>query len=785
MNSENDFVKYIKRHKSDAKVPLYLDIETYQYNEKAGRKTPTLYKNCTYSVAVSWVEDDLQIKKTAWSSFQGFFEAVFRGCVRKNNKNKVVAVTKQSNRQKKRKKETQFQLIFHNGNKYDNHFMRKDLLYFYPEIEVTNMLLDNALTNDFTVDPKEVPEESKQTGILLEKRVKSSNNLAFELFLKGLHFVTVDSWVKTNMSIATIGKKLKDLGLVCDDELKTDYNYTKYNQDDDMLDFEAYRKADEIFRNLSPDELHYIENDVILLAKAVLYYDELFPGFSFKKMTFTSNILTYYNTNDLTSFQLLNQVGQGKQQTKLQYTDYQFQHENFYDYLKPYYRGGMNFYNEQYLEKILFDCFSIDINSSYPYVMYAFDIPTFLVDFGEYDTPQEIETHQTNHYFLYRLSKDDFNTIILSQIKSRIVTQMLVKYYSTNHFVNINSYTLKTIENITGVTFEKLPVYSWLEYECVPFGSRKEIAENYFIKTQGKAKTKIIMDSPMEYTVTDIPNEIVFSQEEINNSKVKLNGLYGIPALRAYFNLFRLMPDGNYENQHNGYKNNERNLLFSVFVTSVAFYNLTSPFHYLTPEEIDENFIYCDTDSLYLKKAVYNHIPDSFYDPISLGKWDVEHETIDKMLVLNHKKYTYLANDKITVKCGGIDLRAFDTDMPFEEFISTQFHHGATIKNTKSIFNKQQTISIYESETVIERGSTYPTHFSQFIETAREKLLDRIREETDGILDDAMYIESEIGTFSQADLFPVKNQTEGKQSLKMLKIKNARMKNLLESRKLL
>ena len=57
-------------------------------------------------------------------------------------------------------------------------------------------------------------------------------------------------------------------------------------------------------------------------------------------MTFTSNILESYNTNDMTSYQLLNRVGKGKDQLSIRYTDFHFQGENFYDYLKPFYRGG-------------------------------------------------------------------------------------------------------------------------------------------------------------------------------------------------------------------------------------------------------------------------------------------------------------------------------------------------------------------------------------------------------------------------------------------------------------
>src|SRR5699024_4178449 len=159
----------------------------------------------------------------------------------------------------------------------------------------------------------------------------------------------VDNWVKTNSSIAMLGKKLKRLNLVTDDELKTDFDYLKYNLDQDLTEKQAREYAQEIFNQLSDDELIYIRNDVIILAKSVYYYDQLFKNFDYSKSTVTSNILESYNTHDLTSYQLLKRIGQGKEKYGIRYTDYKFANQNFYDYLKPFYRGGLNFYNQYHI----------------------------------------------------------------------------------------------------------------------------------------------------------------------------------------------------------------------------------------------------------------------------------------------------------------------------------------------------------------------------------------------------------------------------------------------------
>src|SRR5699024_1220487 len=142
---------------------------------------------------------------------------------------------------------------------------------------------------------KDLKAEDKK-GIILEKRIKSSINLEMTFFLEGIKFETEDNWVKTNSSISMLGKKLLRLGLVTEDELKTDFDYKKHNVKHDLEDEKAREYAKEIFDNLTEDEITYIRNDVILLAKSVYYYSDLFKGFDYSKKTFTSNILESYNT---------------------------------------------------------------------------------------------------------------------------------------------------------------------------------------------------------------------------------------------------------------------------------------------------------------------------------------------------------------------------------------------------------------------------------------------------------------------------------------------------------
>ena len=758
----------LKDRKLFKSFQLFFDIETFQYNEDKGKEFPSFYKNMTFSVAVSWIENG-QVELEVFPNFKEMFDSIIEVYGGMKKKPRIL-------------------LNAHNTNKYDNHFLRKDLLYYYPFMKVENFWLQTATTEESNKDSLRIKDLKKKDkeGIILEKRIKSSINLEMVFFLKGVQFETVDNWVKTNSSISMLGKKLLRLKAITENELKTDFDYLKHNLKEDLTDKQAREYAQKIFDSLTDEEITYIKNDVIILAKSVYYYSDLFKGFDYTKKTFTSNILESYNTNDLTSFQLLNRIGQGKEKREVRYTDYQFNNQNFYDYLKPFYRGGLNFYNQYYVGKIISSgVFSMDIHSSYPYAMHHFKIPTYIKDYESHDTPEEIEVNiNDDEYSLYQLSKETFDNVILNKIKSVMLKQILVKYYSTNDFININSYTFRMLNNILGLKFETIPAYSRVTFTTEYFGSRDQIEEYYKVKTQGGYNEKLIFNSPYDIEKTNVKNDVLYSREEIDNSKVNLNGLYGIPALRPYFNLFRKDEQGEYYNIENGHKNAERNIVFSIFVTSVSFWNLLNPLKYLTQKEIDDNFIYCDTDSLYFKKKIQHKIADELFTEFELGTWDLEHNNLSKFYVLNHKKYAYQDEQgKIKVKAGGIPNDSFNYNMDFETFIKTQFSDGVEIKTIKAIYNNSETISIYPSTTKLEVGKGYRIKTSgKLFDRMKEKMFDDIKNQVNDFDSDVLYVESVIGTFSIADVFPFTHELKQKEPLVYLEIKQEQIKDIIDKR---
>lgn len=766
-----EFESYLLDNKTQKNIKLFYDIETLRYNEESvyidGYK-PTRYKNIMYSFAISFFDFEDELKTVSFFNFSEFVRFILK-------------VTKNKTNDKSRYK-PMIELIAYNNNKYDNHFLlREALIYLDESIICKNMYLKNSIIHDFETSKKDLSKDEKYSGVFLEKRIKSANNLEFEFYYHNLSFKTSDFLMKTNTNLKTIGKKLFDLNLIDKVHLKTDFNYREFDVYEDMTDNQALVYARKVYDNLNAEQNVYIENDVIILALGYKNYHIIYQGFSLDKLTFSSNVLESYKTNDLASFQLLNKTLDN--QAKVDYTKFEYQDMNFYDYLKGFYKGGLNFYNDRYIATTL-KCrlFSIDLNSSYPYAMDNFDIPTFMYDFSRFVEQTKIDIEYNNHYFLYTVDKNIFNVEILSLIRSKVFRQMLVKYYSTsNSYVSINSNTLKMIQDVMHISITQLTVISYIEYETVAFGAKHKLEEYYFIKSQGKIDNVLDMTTPYEYEILDEINEHVFSQSEIDISKVYMNGIYGIPALRPYFNVFYKMTDGQIENRQNNFRNSKRNILFSVFVTSVSLYNLLSPLQYLSSSEIDDGFVYCDTDSLYIKYAYFDKLPSELFDSIRLGAWDIENKNISSFYVLNHKKYAYYTEDeqKIKIRSGGIRHSTFNTDMSFDEFVKTQFHDGAYVENTRSLMNEQGVITIYEAKTKLEKGGLYSSVFSGFMDNARADLMSEIKKDIMSGLEDFMYIESDLGSFSQREIFETKETTKDTYRLEILQYVHQQLKEII------
>ena len=779
-NTPDQFGGFIAKRKAEKHtktIELFSDIETFAYNKN--EPNPKDRKNETYSVAVAW----WVIGETypRWTAFPHFSSLV--DCIAENMRNKRTG--------KVPKSAPTVKLYFHNGDKYDHHYLHAELLRDYPETVVHN-LWQRTIRKDLQPrheKPSSASVAERQQGAMYESRVRSSTHVSLQFYNQGVFYVTEDTLPKTTLALKELGEKLLRLSLIPEEFTKQDetFNYAKYDKQHDMPENEAKLYAGRVFEQLNEEELQYIGNDVILLAMTARHYDKMYQGKRFEDRTLNIGIKRAYTEHSsLATFQMLNGLielnEKGKptfsQQAKLQqfglfnYKDNVW--ENFYKVLRGYYRGGMNLYNDCYVGKIIQeDCFSIDINSSYPYTMYAFKFPTYLIEANTYKQPTLafLDLENDNRFYLYRLSINDFNRLFIRKMRSRVMRQIFVKrFINENGFVNVSSIDIANMNRFLNEPVTNIPVWLELVYATRYFGSRDTIANYYAIKTQGKNRHKLDCSNPLDIKPLDelIPENELLSEAEIYNAKKDMNAGYGLTALRPAFPIALVNPDGTMENIPNGVINRERNVLFAVTITMRALENLLMPLSYLTPQEIDECFLYCDTDSLYLKKKIIDRLPETIFHSMNLGAWDIENHHISKFFVLHHKKYCYFSEDMkkgkkkgLQIHAGGVPLKSFKTDgVDFETFVNTQFSQGKSVKTKKNTYTKQGKIHIYDGTVDLEQGGTYPIEMSEQSAKERQKWLEQLRIEEDELNaddkgDTTLYYESEqFGTASIADLNP-------------------------------
>lgn len=743
MQNQNELLDFLKKFKGK-KVSLFADIETFTCNKIEGIEHPTKYHSFTYSLAIAYFNDSDFPKVSVFNNFYDFFEKV---------------------KERKIRKSLSFDLVFHNGEKFDNHFFIEEMQSYYnlPVYTEYNKSATNTANKNArkmsTIDSKE-----KNHGLVLESRIKSSNNVAVKAYVHGRRVEFIDSFKKMNTSIAVLGKMLLNNNLITEEYLKTDFDYDCFDKDEDIDRETVKTYIRKCFESLNNKQMIYIRNDVIILALGVKHYKTLFYGFDFTKMTFTQNIKEEYSKyNKLAEFQLLKTDGRF---SHLKLNDYQICGMSGFDYFRSFYKGGLNLYNDNYIGKIINkNGFSIDLNSSYPTVMYKEKLPTYLIAMNEKKSIANYDYNNNDIMSFFTMSIENANKYILSKIKSKVVRNAIVKYYnSKDGLVYYNTVLLRLLSKITKQDFSSLPVESSATFQCEYFGARDVIARNYFIKTQGKMKNKLTCEidtiDPLNIEMTNEPKpaKYNFSDEMVQGSKVLLNGIYGVPALRIHFDIFKRVGD-DFENVKNGFTNKERNIVFSAGVTAFAFHNLLSPLQYLTDEEIDNYFWYADTDSLYMDKRALEKFPKSMFHKMNLGGWDIEHENITKFYAFNHKKYC-LYDNGIVVRCGGVSKSLIKewikhSHDDFEFFVKCYFSDGTIVPSTRSIRNEFNTISIYNSTAKLDKGFSYFDSYILQNEKELDKIKSQIRDEiANQNSNELLYIETPYGAIGSNEVIP-------------------------------
>src|SRR5699024_4490688 len=119
----------------------------------------------------------------------------------------------------------------------------------------------------------------------------------------------------------------------------------------------------------------------------------------------------------------------------------------------------------------------------------------------------DLDLTNQNRYDLLEISVTTFNEL-LADIPSKNIRKALVKYYTSIYQnVYINTNTIRLMNLFNQHLIKELPVISYQQWACEPFGARNVISENYAIKSQGKNKYVINADDPTDIKITNEINK--------------------------------------------------------------------------------------------------------------------------------------------------------------------------------------------------------------------------------------------------------------------------------------
>lgn len=748
-----NFREYLTSYEFEDETFWFMDIETFKYNLREVKQTgkQTNAKSREWIVQLAYFTDGEFPEYVEFISFEEFLNTVAMFA-------------------NERLKDSKVHLVFHNGFKYDSHYLIKELER--QEIQEFNQLNEKRLSisdlSDFELVSTRQDKMSEDWYGVTRVKSSTSNQVTFQY--SNILFDLQDSWLKCNEPLTLVGNKLLEAGYITNDYVKNkaniDFNDDKFNLDDCLYNEQINEYRRYLYNSMSENEAKYCRNDVIILAMAWKYFDKIYYGYDWKYFTFSGNVKNSYEKEAedtyLTNFQLNKKYG--KYNIKL--GDYPICGYNSAEkFCRSFYYGGLNIYNDKYVGKIV-ECkgrgFSIDLNSSYSTVMYTRKLPTFLQSYDFND--DETKINNTDEYYkMYVISTKVFSNI-LDKIDSIQIRKYMIKRFIIREdgCVHISSVDIANINRFCRNKIRNFHFKHRLVWKCEFFGARNVIKNNYWIKQHSKSKLEFdcVPENfdfstglpPKQFNPTnikvlsDVINTHIQAEPVVQASKVRLNGIYGIPALREFFPVFLKDKNNQMHSFPTGYQNDERNVVLSCGVTSWAMYNLLTPLTILSGEEIDNDLLYIDTDSIYFKgvnreKIIFEGEQNKkvfAFDKNNLGGWDVEHEEITFFFPCNHKKYALydLAEAKkgkagLTIRCAGVDKSTVkkwvnqytNLENPVQEFVRDKFNGKATVKATRSVMTSEGTINIYSGDMEIGVGCKYSENLNPLITKFFKKYL--------------------------------------------------------------
>ena len=443
-----------------------------------------------------------------------------------------------------------------------------------------------------------------------------------------------------------------------------------------------YVHDDEYLKNIYVD---YIKRDVMIAKIAFLNYKEVvelskdaFNSKYNKQDVFLQKILT---TASLVQKLVKNNVWNNKFFKKSVKQGLKIHSYEQYELMRKFYSGGFTQFNPMYHNKVFEkNGYSIDINSSYPWAM------TQPLPYGELLD----EKPQSENYLTYVIVDMEFKikpkyiNFICLKNKGNGISRYSIFGKSTFYFL------LQEFEFYQKIYDIKINSIQYKFARCFTF-LKPFIEEYYKLKEQADKNGQAALKTTY---------------------KLLLNSLYGSFAKKAIYPSMIWVDKSMYEKLKNGdveYLLDEKNkkwfaktfkeevinkqlfcvdmekenkprkfpnMLIGATITAYSRLKLLNAIYDVGVE----NFVYCDTDSIFIIGKKEN-IPSSIkLDDYELGAWKVEYE-FKKGKILGAKRYVFSGENEEKTKnaCSGIKLKKFSK---FDE-IERLLNDGIVVEDAK------------------------------------------------------------------------------------------------------
>ena len=368
-----------------------------------------------------------------------------------------------------------------------------------------------------------------------------------------------------------------------------------------------YHKKRPVGYEADEEEVYYLKHDVKIVGDALRYFFDQ----SLNKMTVASNALTDY-----------------KLTLKKNKYDICFPFLPEDEILRKSYKGGVVQVNEKYKDVDIGEGITFDVNSLYPYVMYAKKLP-----YGE-PIHQEGKVEHDNFYNVsiqrlvcnFELKEGYLPTL---QIKKNYNFKP-TEYLKSSEGIDV-PLTLTSVD--LEMFLEHYEVFNITYIEGWKFKSTDKLFKDYIDKWIDVKNTSTIEGNAGLRTI----------------AKLMLNSLYGkfglnpnVQSKYPYYDKDGLVR----------YQLGEKETRDPIYVPIASFITAYARQITLTAGQQNYNrFLYCDTDSLHL---LGTEIPANLWvDQVELGAWKVE-GTFTRARFLRAKSYVEEIDDQLDIKCAGL-----------------------------------------------------------------------------------------------------------------------------------